>query len=215
MAESYPNSEIIVTDIWPFQSADVPPNLTYEIDDASGEWGFAEKFDYIHIRGLVGAFKDWSMIYHQAYQACSETGYIEILDIGMVRYTVNKAGTALEEYNEALRDAAAVAGISLDLEHLEEQIIQKEGFRVFRRVSLDIPIGTWNLDPSRASMGKLALVTVLEGLESQCLRLLTTYLGWTIDQVKVLCERLKTEILQAADLKPFMTCQIVVARKMS
>ena len=214
MAESYPDSEIIATDIWPLQSADVPPNLTYEIDDASGEWGFAEKFDYIHIRGLVGAWKDWSIIYHQAYQACSEAGHIEIVDLGLIRYMVNKPSTALEEYNEALREAAMVAGISLDLEHLEEQIIQREGFRVFRKVSLDIPIGSWNADPSRASIGKLALVAVLEGLESQCLRLLTAYLGWKKDQIETLCERLKVEIMQA-DLKPFMTCQIVVARKMS
>lgn len=212
MAEQYPNCEIVATDIWPFQPAGIPPNLMYEIDDARLKWDFLEKFEYIHIRGLAGAFEDWSIIYKQIHDACSDDGVVEIVDLSLVKYKVAKTDSALQRYNDTLVEAAALAKLSLTLEHLREQGIQEAGFRVFRKVSIEIPVGQGQQNPQKESLGKLALVTVLEGLEAQSLRLLTAYLGWTIEQVVDLCEEVKEEIMRAG-LEPFMTCQIVVAKK--
>ena len=212
MAEQYPNCEIVATDIWPFQPAGIPPNLMYELDDARLEWDFLDKFDYIHIRGLAGAFEDWSVIYKQIHAACSDDGVVEIVDLSFVKYKVAKPDSALQRYNDILAKAAALAKLSLSLDHLQEQVIQGAGFRVFRKVSIEIPIGQGQSNPQKESLGKLALVTVLEGLEAQSLRLLTTHLGWTVEQVEDLCEEVKEEIMRAR-LEPFVTCQIVVAKK--
>ena len=212
MAERYPSCEIIATDIWPFQPAGIPPNLMYEIDDARLEWDFLEKFNYIHVRGLAGAFEDWSIIYKQINDVCSDDGVVEITDLSFVRYKVAKPDSALQRYNDVLVEAARLAKMSLSLEHLQEQNIQAAGFRVFRRVSIEIPIGQGQSNPQKESLGKLALVTVLEGLEAQSLRLLTTHLGWTVEQVEDLCDQVKEEIMRAG-LEPFMICQIVIAKK--
>lgn len=66
-ADEYPSAEVIGTDLSPIQPAFVPPNLRFEIDDASEDWTFPEDhFDLIHIRALYGAISDWPKLYSQA-----------------------------------------------------------------------------------------------------------------------------------------------------
>jgi len=88
VGEEYPSAEIIGTDIsliqpsWfaaslchPFISNGslipldrVPPNVRFEIDDAGKEWTFRQKFDYIHVRALVGSLENWPAFLEQCYK---------------------------------------------------------------------------------------------------------------------------------------------------
>ncbi len=56
----------------------VPPNVKFELDDASKSWTWDDKaFDFIHIRYLNGAFKDWPAVFREAYRCCQPGGWIE------------------------------------------------------------------------------------------------------------------------------------------
>ena len=68
-------------------------------------------------------------------------------------------------------------------------------------------------DPRKASLGKLALVAMLERLEAQSLRLLTKHMGWEVDAVKDLCQKVKAEVIRP-DAKVAVTCTFVLARKL-
>lgn len=46
----------------------VPPNCTFEIDDAEKEWTWTKPFDYIFIRLMVGSIADWDKLIRQCYE---------------------------------------------------------------------------------------------------------------------------------------------------
>lgn len=51
VADKYPSATVIGTDIAPIQPAWVPPNCTFQIDDAEEDWTFHDNtFDFVHNR---------------------------------------------------------------------------------------------------------------------------------------------------------------------
>ena len=212
VAELLPNAEIVATDIWPFEPTDIPQNLYYQIDDARAEWNYTEPFDLIHMRGLAGAFPNWQFIYTQAYNHTTDDGIIEIADWTPIRYNRDEPDSYLHIYNAACQSAAERAGISLDLEHLQKEQVEQTGFRIIRTAVIEVPIGPWHPDPRKTSLGRMALVAAMEGLEAQSLRLLTKYLSWSVEDVRDLCEKVKAEM--SPELQPTLSCHFVVARKL-
>jgi hypothetical protein len=55
VADSFPMSEVIATDLSPIQPTWVPPNLQFLIDDCEADWAFERKFDFIRLGHLVCA----------------------------------------------------------------------------------------------------------------------------------------------------------------
>lgn len=212
VAERYPQAEVVATDLGPCELADLPPNLVFQVDDAREEWTYAEPFDYIHIRGMAGAFSDWKFIYDQACKHLGEDGILEVVDRGPVHHNTSVPDSYLDIYNAACQQAAELSGVSLGAEHLRREVIEEVGLRIFRSATVEIPVGQWHPDRRQKSAGRMALVGSLERLEAQSMRLLTKYLDWSAEDVKDLCEKVTEEIL-LQDTKPSMTCTFVIARK--
>lgn len=77
-ADRYPNAEIIGTDLSPCQPEWVPPNVRFEIDDAVLGWTWEpNEFDFIHIRYIFGAIKDWTALFREAYRCCAPGGWVQ------------------------------------------------------------------------------------------------------------------------------------------
>lgn len=77
-ADEYPQAEVIGSDLSPIQSAWVPPNVKFEIDDATLPWSWEDNsFDFIHVRYLFGAIRDWSALFKQAYRCCAPGGWVQ------------------------------------------------------------------------------------------------------------------------------------------
>ncbi|PNP74634.1 hypothetical protein FNYG_11970 [Fusarium nygamai] len=77
-ADRHPNVEIVGTDLSPCQPEWVPPNVRFEIDDAALEWTWGpDEFDFIHIRYIFGAIKDWSALFSEAYRCCVPGGWVQ------------------------------------------------------------------------------------------------------------------------------------------
>ncbi|WPJ64346.1 hypothetical protein SMAC4_13785 [Sordaria macrospora] len=80
-ADDHPNCNVIGTDISLIQPSWVPPNASFEINDASKKWTYQENyFDFIHIRWLTGVINDWDSLYKEAYRCCKPGSWIEQLD---------------------------------------------------------------------------------------------------------------------------------------
>ena len=78
VADQYPSADVIGTDISPTQPAWVPPNLTFQIDDAQLDWTFEpESFDFIHVRYMHGAINDWPKLYEQMYKTLKPGGWFQ------------------------------------------------------------------------------------------------------------------------------------------
>jgi len=57
----------------------VAPNVEFLIEDAEDEW-IGSKYDYIHIRMLSGALKDWPAFLEKAYNHLNPGGWIELTE---------------------------------------------------------------------------------------------------------------------------------------
>jgi len=45
----------------------IPSNVTFEIDDAEADWTYTQPFDFIYVRMMLGAFKNWPRFFEQAF----------------------------------------------------------------------------------------------------------------------------------------------------
>lgn len=203
MSGIYPEATIIATDIGVFDAGighiDLP-NVSFELDDARDEWTYHEPFDLIHLRGLSGAFRDWSSIYDQAFKHLRPGGYIEVTDADPAGDTVtlpNCENSYLSIYASAMRSAAEATGYPRDLGHLRSSMLNDAGFVDVRVIEREIPIGLWPEDLQEKTLGKMVLIALLEGLEAYSLRHLTATSKWTADEVRDLCEKVKIELLTA------------------
>lgn len=72
---------MIGTDISPTQPGWVPPNLSFQIDDAQLNWTFEpESFDFIHVRYMQGAIDDWPKFYRQMFQFLKPGGWFQHME---------------------------------------------------------------------------------------------------------------------------------------
>ena len=213
VAERFPDAEVIATDITTaFQPSSAPPNLFFELDDAQDEWSYTEPFDFIHIRGLMGAFADWHHIYSEAEKHLSEGGSLEVADFGMVQLTNEPPNSYLNIWRTAVRSASERSGVPVDMEHLKRSRFESTGLSVTKTKTLNVPLGIWSPDSRKRVAGKMALIAALEGLEAMSLRLFTRHLNWKGEAVRDLCEHIKGEIM-AEGAKAWAPIAFIVARK--
>lgn len=213
VSEKFPHAEIVATDISAFQSTEVPPNVLFELDDAQEEWTYTELFDFIHIRGLSGAFRDWGAIYTSAHKHLRPEGCLEVADFGMISFKDSNPDSYITVFNGACQAAAEKAGTPIGVDHLKRSTIEAAGLSVLKVRVIDVPLGTWSPDRRKALAGKMALVSVLEGLEATGLRLLTREMAWKPEDVRDLCDKVREEVMRP-DVRAFVPCHFVVARKL-
>lgn len=212
IAERFPDAEVTATDITTvFQPAVGPPNLFFELDDAENDWTYNEPFDFIHMRGLSGAFSDWDKIYGEVSRHLKPGGCFEIVDSGTICLKEGSSDSYISIYNGALQSAAEKSGRALGLGHMKKAMFEKAGLSVAKSKTFEVPLGVWPDDPQRKSAGKMAMITALEGLEAESMRLLTKHMGWKEEEVKDLCGKVQQEVLSG---RAFCPCQFVVTRKL-
>jgi SAM-dependent methyltransferase len=218
MAEQYPDAEIVATDISVFDSGPARmgmPNVCFQLDNAEDEWTYRDPFDLVHLRGLSGAFRDWSSVYRRAFQHLKPGGYIEIADADPAADAIHVPNAPKDSYGSiliaAMRSAADVAGYPRDGDHLRPRALTAVGFEDVRTSEMTVRVGTGLQDPRERSIGKMALVGLLEGLEARSIRPLTATGNWTPDEVRDLCEKVKTELIATPGLT--LTVRFLTGRK--
>jgi len=210
MGLQFPKCQVIAMDIGVFDPEYLPQNVSFEIDDAEEEWTFTEPFDFVHMRNLAGAFSSWKAVYSQAFRHLAPGGYIEIKDFDYTEVAGLVNSDYLHIYALAIQSAAELSTHPRTLAHLEPATLTSVGFTDVTTYVLNVPVGTWRGD--RGTLGKMCLVALLEGLEAHSLRLLTKYKGWTAEEVRDLCDKVKAE-LSSWKTGSFFPVHIVVARK--
>lgn len=133
-ADQFPQATVIGTDISPIQPSWVPPNIKFEIDDATLEWTFAEdSLDYIHMRYLFGSIADWPGLLREAYRCCAPGGYVESFEPSCVFRsddgTLNET-SPLGQWGKVFVEAGRKFGKPFDVvgDGLQEDAFKKAGF---------------------------------------------------------------------------------------
>ena len=134
MADKFPNCSVTGTDISPIQPSWVPPNLRFEIDDASKEWTYKDnRFDFVHIRWLSGSVKDWTAVYKEAYRCLKPGGWIEHADSSGDIFSEDNSVTedsAMSQWGKIWQEAGKRGGNPVDLipANLQENGMKEAGF---------------------------------------------------------------------------------------
>jgi hypothetical protein len=217
MGEMYPEAEIIATDISLFDAGPGVlglPNVQFQLDDAEEEWTYHEPFDLVHFRGLSGAFRDWSAVYQQAFKHVKAGGYIEVAESDPAADIMKLPKGANSYFNilvSAMQNTAEASGFLRGRDHLRPSALTSVGFVDVRIYDITVPVGTWPQDPRQKTLGKMALIAFLEGLEARSLRQLTASGKWTTEEVRDLCEKVKLEIVSSEGAS--MSVRFVTGRK--
>ncbi|POR31355.1 Uncharacterized protein TPAR_08438 [Tolypocladium paradoxum] len=199
MAELFPHCEVVGTDISAIaETKSVPMNVFFEIEDAE-EWDRpTDYYDLIHFRCMEGAFRDWRFIYDRVYDSLKPGGWIEMIDFDSLEsvkiwFTAFSEGSPIFDMAGDLEIAAERVGRKRGISHMDPQLLVDAGFVDVRVTEHSIPMKV-----GEKSAGKLWLISCLDALEANCLRLLTQVMGWDPDECKAACEKAARELAQLA-----------------
>ncbi|KAG6069833.1 hypothetical protein E4U16_007325 [Claviceps sp. LM84 group G4] len=157
-ADQYPHASVIGTDLSPCQPRWVPPNVRFEIDDATLDWTWNDNhFDFIHIRYLLGGIQDWTAFFREAYRCCAPGGWVESTEYDVELHSDDET-TELEPVLASAGDLYREAGKLLNrpffLQEIQPQAFEEAGFSEKRTVRYKMPVGPWPKDPKLAEVGR-------------------------------------------------------------
>ncbi|KAI0019010.1 S-adenosyl-L-methionine-dependent methyltransferase [Xylariomycetidae sp. FL0641] len=199
MAEAYPECDVVGTDISNIFERQVPQNVYWEVDDAELDWERpSDYYDLVHLRDMTGAFKDWHFIYKSTFECLKPGGWIEVLDFDDQKSMGNffsyfDPGSLMHKVSEDLQEASILSGRPRGIGHLEPRFLVNAGYVDVQITEHAIPLRTED-----GSTGKFWLLAMLHGLEPLCLRLLTKYKGWGVEDVQLACSLIGEELMSLA-----------------
>jgi len=199
MGDEFPSAEIIGTDLSPIQPSWVPPNVRFQIDDATQEWAFPEEsFDFIHARGLAGSIKDWPELLRQAYKHLRPGGRIELSE-GRTHMCCDD-GTYPEDsqtyhWVAEFHRISRGAGLDFDVFPQYAGLLQGAGFVNVRTQEEPTPIGPWPKDKRLKQIGVFFEHQFLEAaVDGYSLALFTRLGGWSKAETQVLLAQVRQEV---------------------
>ncbi|KAL8811600.1 MAG: hypothetical protein Q9200_001659, partial [Gallowayella weberi] len=212
MAEQYPHSQVIGTDLSPVQptwyektsssyvrNSMVPNNVRFEIDDCEAKfWTWPENhFDYVHTRFLIASIGNWASMIQKAYKHTKPGGYFELQELDC-RFKSDD-GTLLDSHNLTYWSrliTEAAANYNRPIPHYTDYIpwFEKAGFVDIRQVVFKSPQNPWPKNRVLKEAGKFQLLAHTLGLEGVSLGLLTRGLGWKAEEVRVLMAKMRPEL---------------------
>lgn len=125
---------MIGSDLSPTQPEWVPPNVHFEIADATLTWPWKDNyFDFTHIRYLFGAVQDWPALFQEAYRCCAPGGWVQSCEADIHFYSddgTTDSEPALQKWADLYEKGGAATGRTffLQQEALQERGITEAGF---------------------------------------------------------------------------------------
>jgi SAM-dependent methyltransferase len=155
-------------------------------------WSYTQPFDFIHVRGMKGAFANWPALYREIYHHLKPGGWCEIIDFDMVPLP-HLASASFTHLFLAVKNAAARNGYPITTAHINKAMLQSAGFEEVAIRTEVVPLGTWPDDERERMLGKMWFVAVVESAEATGMRILRRE-GWSEEKVKRELKRAVREI---------------------
>ncbi|GAM35865.1 hypothetical protein TCE0_017f04523 [Talaromyces pinophilus] len=193
-AEAYPSARVIGTDLSPIQPLWVPPNCTFEIDDAEDDWLYNQEFDLIHTRTICGAIRDWPRFHKQAFDHVKPGGWFEMQENdAWFQRDDGSCPEWTQLFLEKLDEASILSGRRLNVARDQKQYMIDAGFVNVHDEIFRLPLSPWHDDPRMKEIGRIRGVAMNEGVEGYSLALYTRFLGWSPTEVRILLAKVRSE----------------------
>ncbi|OBT98479.1 hypothetical protein VE01_03534 [Pseudogymnoascus verrucosus] len=206
VADRFPGITVHGVDLYPPPVTWVPPNCIFEVDDITQDWTWNNKFDLIHLRLLLGAFKqdEWAKLYRQCYDNLQPGGWIEQVELDVRVMSDDgslKPDSLLAGWGQTFLDCASDAGRPLNTQTTMRDSIAAAGFTEIREKLYKCPIGEWPKHPVYKDAGRVNAVHWKSGLEGWAMWLLTKHgrpTPWSADEVRVYVAKVRRELTEGA-----------------
>ncbi|KFY05779.1 hypothetical protein V491_09025, partial [Pseudogymnoascus sp. VKM F-3775] len=206
VADNFPGLTVHGVDLYPPPVTWVPPNCVFEVDDITQEWTWRNKFDLIHLRLLLGAFKqeEWAQLYRRCYDNLQPGGWIEQVELDVRVMSDDgslKPDSLLAGWGQTFLDCASHAGRPLDTQLTMRDSIAAAGFTEIHEKLYKCPIGEWPKHPVYKDAGRVNAVHWKSGLEGWAMWLLTKHgrpAPWSADEVRVYVAKVRRELTEGA-----------------
>ncbi|KAF5975807.1 methyltransferase [Fusarium coicis] len=215
-ADQFPQAEVTATDLSPTQPKWVPPNVRFEIDDATETWTWKDNtFDFVHMRYLFGAIQDWTVLYQQAYRVCTPGGWVESVEADI--HFRSDDGTAEEQEvyklcNKLYEEGGKAIGRTFFVHDLQPKGMEEAGFVDIKTVDYKIPIGDWPKDSRLAEVGRFVKLTLENDIEGYTLLLWNNVLQWPKDEYQVFLMQIR-KALRNRKIHGYFVVRYVYGRK--
>lgn len=174
----------------------VTQNLEFVVEDAEDDW-ISATYDYIHIRMLSGAIKDWPSLLAKAYEYLNPNGWLEVTEFEVLLHSQNKTmerAPHIQKWQRGLDDAATKFGRRMDVAvHLKEWI-RNARFVDIVQDKVAVPTGTWPKEKHMKTLGAYQLLNMMDAASSYGQAHFTRVLGWTAEEYEVLSTKVRTEL---------------------
>lgn len=177
----------------------IPPNCRFEIDDFELQWNFSYRFDLIHMRGIEGSVKDFDQLFKQAHNNLTPGGWFEICDFTVGVFSDDDSAekaTNMQRWRELLIEASTKFGKLLGVANNYKQWMVDAGFQNVQEDIYKVPFSPWAKDPKLKELGRYQQINMLESLEAYSLALMTRFLGWTVEDVNILLNEVRKELIR-------------------
>ncbi|KAI8687668.1 hypothetical protein NCS55_00018700 [Fusarium keratoplasticum] len=220
-ADQHPQAEVIGSDLSPCQPSWVPPNVQFEVDDATEPWTWKDNdFDFIHIRYLFGAIADWNAIFKQAYRCCAPGGWVQSCEADVHFFCDDDTADdpQVAPYLKTWAKLYEAGGAEtkrpffVQQENLQEKGIEAAGFTDMKVVDYKLPVGGWPKDPKLAEVGRFVKLTMENDIEGYTLFMWHNVLKWPADEYQVFLMGMR-KILANRKVHAYMMVRYVYARK--
>lgn len=165
--------EVIGTDITPIQPSWVPPNVSFQIDDANLEWTFPDNtFDFIYVRFLLGCIVDWNAFYKQAFRCTKPGGWFEQTEVQLKYISDVKPippDSPLGRLEAIFAEAGQKSGRSFTLyqDDLQRKGMESAGFTDIQVRNIKVPFGNWPKDELQKELGIITKAAFMEDLDGK------------------------------------------------
>ncbi|KAK7920335.1 hypothetical protein PG985_008357 [Apiospora marii] len=184
-ASQNPHVQVIGTDLSPIQPEYVPVNCTFYIDDATKDWSFHQRFDYIHVRMLTFGINNWENFIDQAYQYLQPGGFLELQEWNVPFESPDNSleeHHALHRWTELMSRACSKIGIDLRSAGEHADRMRSRGFDHVVERRLGAPIGPWAKGERQKRIGWMGRRDLQEGIDGMSSKLFKLLGEWNSDR---------------------------------
>ncbi|KND89643.1 hypothetical protein TOPH_05690 [Tolypocladium ophioglossoides CBS 100239] len=216
MGDLFPSARVIATDLSPIQPEQVPPNVSFYVEDSSDPWEYSQTFDYVHTRAVSGCWSSFEkQVAQQAFAALEPGGWFESQEvdstIGCDDGTLDPEGpmaTWFRDFTAAGEscDRSIVVGATL------KDVYERVGFVDVQERIFKIPTNGWAKNETLKELGRMWERNLLQGLSGFSFSMFNRVFGWTPEQTEVALVNVRRE-LSDMRIHAYMPVYVVWGRK--
>ncbi|CAM1501103.1 Fc.00g102650.m01.CDS01 [Cosmosporella sp. VM-42] len=216
MGDEYPNSEVIATDLSPIQPENVPPNVSFYVEDSGEPWDYSHQFDYIHTRVTAGCWSNFQeQVAQQAFESLVPGGYFESQEFDAIIACDDDTLTEdmpIAKWFHDLRTAAESIDRPVVVAQKLREAYQAVGFVDVQERVFKMPMNGWPKDERLKELGRMWERNFVQGLSGFSFSLFHRVFGRTPAETEVMLVDVRRDFTDTR-IHAYVPVYVVTGRK--